>query len=116
MVECILIEDNGRAHFLAKQFDRITGAKVHMQMLCNIAHFDYRLLWAYSYEQVFAVMRGPRLTYKKAQEMFRRMVFNVVTYKSGRPHEGRLFPDRLKMEIAPFSAIHIGYAYNHDGQ
>lgn len=49
-----------------------------MQTLCAIAHLDYRLLRAYSYEQAFTVMRGLRLTYKEAQEMFRRMVFNVV--------------------------------------
>ena len=78
MAECSLIEENGRAHFLTKRFDRINGAKVHMQTLCGIAHFDYRLLRAYSYEQAFAAMRGLRLTYKEAQEMFRRMVFNVV--------------------------------------
>ena len=78
MAECSLIEENGRAHFLTKRFDRINGQKVHMQTLCAIAHFDYRLLRAYSYEQVFTVMRGLRLSYKEAQEMFRRMVFNVV--------------------------------------
>ena len=69
MTECSLIEENGRAHFLTKRFDRINGAKVHMQTLCGIAHFDYRLLRAYSYEQAFAVMRGLRLTYKEAQEL-----------------------------------------------
>ena len=78
MAECSLIEENGRAHFLTKRFDRTNGAMVHMQTLCGIAHFDYRLLMAYSYEQSFAVMRGLRLTYKDAQEMFRRIVFNVV--------------------------------------
>ena len=68
MAECSLIEENGRAHFLTKRFDRINGAKAHMQTLCGIAHFDYRLLRAYSYEQAFAVMRGLRLTYKEAHK------------------------------------------------
>ena len=43
MSECSLIEENGRAHFLTKRFDRENGKKVHMQTLCGIAHYDYRL-------------------------------------------------------------------------
>lgn len=78
MSECSLIEENGRAHFLTKRFDRNNGKKVHMQTLCGIAHFDYRLHRAYSYEQAFNVMRALRLPYASANEMFRRMVFNVV--------------------------------------
>ncbi len=78
MSECSLIEENGRAHFLTKRFDRNNGKKVHMQTLCGIAHFDYRLHRAYSYEQAFNVMRALRLPYASAKEMFRRMVFNVV--------------------------------------
>ncbi len=78
MTECSLIEENGRAHFLTKRFDRIDGEKIHMQTLCGIAHYDYRLLRGYSYEQAFNVMRGLRLTYAEAQEMFRRIVFNIV--------------------------------------
>ena len=78
MTECSLIEENGRAHFLTRRFDRENGKKIHMQTLCGIAHFDYRLHRAYSYEQAFNVMRALRLSYSEAQEMFRRMVFNVV--------------------------------------
>lgn len=78
MSECSLIEENGYAHFLAKRFDRTDGKKIHMQTLCGIAHYDYRLHRAYSYEQAFNVMRALRLPYPQAQEMFRRMVFNVV--------------------------------------
>lgn len=78
MTESSLIEENGRAHFITKRFDRVNEKKIHSQTLCGIAHYDYRLLHAYSYEQVFEIMRSLRLTYIEAQEMFRRMVFNVV--------------------------------------
>ena len=78
MSECSLIEENDYAHFLTKRFDRADGKKIHMQTLCGIAHYDYRLHRAYSYEQAFNVMRALRLPYPQAQEMFRRMVFNVV--------------------------------------
>lgn len=115
MTECSLIEENGRAHFLTRRFDRVNGEKVHMQTLCGIAHFDYRLLRAYSYEQAFAVMRGLRLTYKEAQEMFRRMVFNVVVRNQDDHTKNISFlMDRNgKWHLSP--AYDMGYAYNPDG-
>ena len=116
MTECSLIEENGRAHFLTKRFDRINGKKVHMQTLCGIAHFDYRLLRAYSYEQAFTVMRGLRLTYKEAQEMFRRMVFNVVV-RNQDDHTKNisfLMDKNGKWRLSP--AYDMGYAYNPNGQ
>ena len=116
MAEGALIEENGRAHFLTKRFDRIKGQKVHMQTLCAIAHFDYRLLRAYSYEQAFTVMRGLRLSYKEAQEMFRRMVFNVVVWNQDDHTKNISFlMDRDgKWRLSP--AYDMGYAYNPDGQ
>jgi serine/threonine-protein kinase HipA len=79
MTECRLQEENGRAHFMTRRFDRLSGnEKVHMQTLCGIAHYDYKMLHAYSYEQAFQVMRQLRLPYSQAEEMFRRMVFNVI--------------------------------------
>lgn len=78
MTDCSIIEENGRAHFLTKRFDRKNGEKMHMQTLCGIAHYDFHLQRAYSYEQAFNVMRRLRLPYAQAEEMFRRMVFNVV--------------------------------------
>ena len=79
MSECRLLRENGRAHFMTRRFDRLSGnEKVHMQTLCGIAHYDYKMLHAYSYEQAFQVMRRLRQSYRQAEEMFRRMVFNVI--------------------------------------
>ena len=79
MTECRLLEENGRAHFMTKRFDRIgSSEKIHMQTLCGMAHYDYKMLHAYSYEQAFQVMRRLRLPYGQAEQMFRRMVFNVI--------------------------------------
>lgn len=78
MSECSLIEENGRAHFLTRRFDRRNGEKIHMQTLCGLAHYDYRIHRAFSYEQVFGIMRRLKLTYAESVEMFRRLVFNVV--------------------------------------
>ena len=43
MTDCSLIEENGRAHFLTKRFDRAGGEKIHMQRFCGIAHYDFHL-------------------------------------------------------------------------
>ena len=79
MSECELMEENGRAHFMTKRFDREgNNTKHHIQTLCAIQHFDYHNLYGYSYEQVFQTMRILRLKYPEAEQMFRRMVFNVL--------------------------------------
>lgn len=78
MTECRLYRENGRAHFMTRRFDRVSGEKLHMQTLCGLAHYDFNMLHAYSYEQAFGIMRRLRLPYTDAEEFFRRMVFNVV--------------------------------------
>ena len=115
MSECSLIEENGRAHFLTKRFDRINGEKIHMQTLCALAHYDYRMLRAYSYEQAFNVMRSLRLPYEQAQEMFRRMVFNVVV-RNQDDHTKNisfLMDKNGKWSLSP--AYDMGFAYNPAG-
>ena len=74
-----LLEENGRAHFMTRRFDREDGyIKHHVQTLCALNHFDYNLVNSFSYEQLFQSMRELNLNYADAEQMFRRMVFNVV--------------------------------------
>ena len=76
--ECQLLEENGRAHFMTKRFDREGNNKNHIQSLSGLQHYDFNDMYGYSYEQVFQTMRLLRLTYPEAEQMFRRMVFNVL--------------------------------------
>ena len=76
--ESTLLEENGRAHFMTKRFDREGNLKNHIQTLCGLQHYDFNDMYGYSYEQVFQTMRILRLTYPEAEQMFRRMVFNVL--------------------------------------
>ena len=79
MSECRLLEEKGRAHFMTKRFDRTnSGEKIHMQSLCGLRHFDFNQVGAFGYEQVFETMRMLRLSYPEAEQMFLRMVFNVL--------------------------------------
>lgn len=115
MSDCSLIEENERAHFLTKRFDRQDGKKIHMQTLCGIAHYDYRNPRSYSYEQAFNVMRALRLPYSQAQEMYRRMVFNVVIRNQDDHTKNISFlMDRQgKWTLSP--AYDMGFAYNPKG-
>ena len=78
MTECRLLEEQGRAHFMTRRFDRQDGEKIHMQSLCGLAHYDFNMAGAYGYEQAFAVMRKLRLSKAEAVQQYRRMVFNVI--------------------------------------
>ncbi|MEO1548725.1 MAG: HipA domain-containing protein, partial [Bacteroidota bacterium] len=78
MSECQLLEENGRAHFMTQRFDREGNTRHHIQSLCGIQHYDFNDMYGYSYEQLFQTMRILRLTYPEAEQMFRRMVFNVL--------------------------------------
>ncbi len=115
MSDCSLIKENGRAHFLTKRFDRQNGEKIHMQTLCGIAHYDYRNPRSYSYEQAFNVMRALRLPYSQAQEMFRRLVFNVVIRNQDDHTKNISFLMDRKGKWTLSPAYDMGFAYNPNG-
>lgn len=78
MSESRLLEENGRAHFMTRRFDRVAGNKLHMQSLCAIAHYDFNMAGAYGYEQALMTMRRMKLSKKEQLQQYRRMVFNVI--------------------------------------
>lgn len=78
MMESRLIEEEERAHFMTKRFDRKNGnQKLHVQTFCAMQHYDFNKTTSYSYEQLFQTMRLLKLSYAEAEQMYRRMVFNV---------------------------------------
>ena len=79
MMPCRLLEENGRAHFMTKRYDREGGSKRHhVQTWCAMEHYDFNEIRSYSYEQLFQTMRRLRLDYQEAEQMYRRMIFNVI--------------------------------------
>ena len=62
----------GNNHFLTKRFDRDGEKKIHTQTLAAICPD------ADSYEQLLAVCRKLHLPDADSQEVFRRMVFNIL--------------------------------------
>ncbi|MBS1678160.1 MAG: type II toxin-antitoxin system HipA family toxin [Actinobacteria bacterium] len=74
-----LFEENGRRHFMTRRFDRPTAtAKLHMQSLGGLQHFDFNLDGAYSYEQALLTIRELGLPMAAVEQQFRRLAFNVV--------------------------------------
>lgn len=74
-----LLEENGRAHFMTRRFDREDdGTKHHLQSLCAMDHLDFMKKSANSYEQLFMTMRQLRLGHSADVEAFRRMALNVM--------------------------------------
>ena len=58
MMPSELLEENGRAHFMTKRFDRDKGdVKHHIQTFCAMQHFDFNEVRSFSYEQLFQTMR-----------------------------------------------------------
>jgi serine/threonine-protein kinase HipA len=79
MMESILLEEHGRAHFMTKRYDREgNNIKHHVQTFCAMQHYDFNDMSSFSYEQLFQTMRILRLPYPQAEQMYRRMVFNVI--------------------------------------
>ena len=78
MMECRLLSENGRNHFMTRRYDREGGEKQFVQSFAALNHFDYYESGAYSYEQLFMTMRELGLPQPAFEEQFRRIVFNLV--------------------------------------
>ena len=77
MMESRLLEVDGTNHFLTKRFDRNETGKLHTQTLAAM-NPD-----ADSYEKLFAVCRKLHLPEVDCQELYRRMVFNILANRQG---------------------------------
>lgn len=112
-----LLQENGRAHFMTKRFDREKGnIKHHTQTLCALNHLDYKKKSTNSYEQLFITIRQLSLGHAAEVEAFRRMVFNVM----GRNCDDHtknisfLLRQNSSWELAP--AYDITFAHNPKGE
>jgi serine/threonine-protein kinase HipA len=113
MSESRLVKEGGRAHFMTRRFDREPhNMKLHMQTLCGLCHFDFNSPGAFAYEQAFQIMRQLRLPYPDAEQLYTRMVFNVISRNMDDHTKNISFlmnPEGV-WRLAP--AYDISYAYN----
>lgn len=79
MSRCELLAEGPRRHFITRRFDRNDdGSKNHVVTLCGLAHLDFNMIGAHSYDQYFETIRALGLPQSAVDEAFRRMVFNVA--------------------------------------
>ncbi|MCA0894595.1 type II toxin-antitoxin system HipA family toxin [Microbulbifer agarilyticus] len=78
MMPSHLLTEGDRRHFITERFDRRGNHKTHIQTLNGIAHVDYKVPGSYSYGELFAVARQLKLPATDAEQLLRRMVFNIV--------------------------------------
>jgi serine/threonine-protein kinase HipA len=114
--ECRLFRENGRAHFMTRRFDRhAAGEKLHMQSLCALAHYDFNMAGAYSYEQALLVMRQLQLPMQAIEQQFRRMVFNIVARNQDDHVKNIAFLMNKSGEWSLSPAFDLTYSFNPAG-
>lgn len=119
MMESKLLEENGRHHFMTKRFDRKEGGeKIHMQSLCALAHYDFNMAGAYSYEQTLEVIRKIISTNTKSalEQQFRRAAFNVIARNQDDHTKNIAFLMDQTGTWTLSPAFDMTYSYNPKGQ
>lgn len=116
MSECRLLEENRRAHFMTRRFDRDGNRKHHLQTLCALAHLDYRQKAAHDYAQYLHLIRELGLGDEALEEAFRRIAFNVMARNCDDHSKNLSFllPQGSRWRLAP--AYDVTYAHNPAGE
>lgn len=116
MSPCRLMHEGGRSHFMTRRFDRVgDGSKIHTQSLAALAHLDFHVP-GYAYEQALAIARRLEVGPDDLEQLYRRMVFNVVARNQDDHVKNIAFlmdPDG-SWRLSP--AFDLTYAYNPSGR
>lgn len=75
MMASKLIDDK---HFATERFDRQNGEKQHILTASGIAGWDFKIPEYSTYENLFRLAVDLKLPHKDVQQLFKRMVFNLV--------------------------------------
>lgn len=116
MEESRLLKENGRSHFMTKRFDRTdAGQKIHMQSLCAMEHFDFKMAGAHSYEQALRTIRKLGMPMAMIEEQFKRTAFNIIARNQDDHVKNIAFlMDRSgNWSLSP--AFDMTYSYNPQG-
>jgi serine/threonine-protein kinase HipA len=120
MSDSRLLEENGRAHFMTKRFDRETiegkTVKHHLQTLCAINHLDFRQRGTHDYSQLFMTASALGLDDGAVDQIFRRMAFNVMARNCDdhTKNFGFILRQGQPWNLAP--AYDVTHAYNRKGE
>ena len=110
MMPCRLLHEGNRRHFITQRFDRIKNSKVHVQTLNGLAHVDYKKPGIFSYAELFGVARQLKLPAIEAEQLFKRMTFNLIARNHDDHSKNFAFILRKdKWSLAP--AYDLAYSY-----
>jgi len=115
-----LLEENGRAHFMTRRFDRhiVDGRTIkhHVQTLCGMDHLDFRQRGTHAYAQLFLAITRLKLGDDALDQAFRRMCFNVMSRNCDdhTKNFGFLLKQDGTWELAP--AYDVTHAHNPRGE
>lgn len=114
--DCMLLQEGGRNHFMTKRFDRTKeGNKLHMLSLAALEHFDYNKPGYYAYEQAFATITTLDLDLSTREELFRRMVFNIMARNQDDHVKNISFLMNKQGNWMLAPAYDLTYSYNPSG-
>ena len=117
MNRCRLHNEGGRSHFMTQRFDRTEeNAKLHMQSLGAMQHFDFNQAGAYSYEQAIRAMLKLNLSPKQVEQQFRRATFNVIARNQDDHVKNIAFLMNREGEWSLSPAYDVAYSYNPTGE
>jgi serine/threonine-protein kinase HipA len=121
MSSCRLLEENGRAHFMTRRFDREVTTrgqtcKHHIQTLCAMNHLDFRQRGTHAYAQLFLTIARLNLGDEAVSQAFRRMAFNVMARNCDDHTKNFAFllKQGMSWELAP--AYDVTHAFNPKGE
>ena len=110
MMPCRLLHEGNRRHFITQRFDRIKNNKVHVQTLNGLTHVDYKKPGAFSYAELFGIARQLKLSAVEAEQLFKRMTFNIITRNHDDHSKNFAFIlKKDKWSLAP--AYDLAYSY-----
>jgi serine/threonine-protein kinase HipA len=78
MSPCRLLEENGRAHFMTKRFDRDGNRKLHVHSLCGLLHLDFNTPYVHGYEQYLRAVLEMKLGAHALKQAWLRCAFNIA--------------------------------------
>jgi serine/threonine-protein kinase HipA len=109
MMPCWLMDVEGDKHFVTKRFDREGEKKLHMQTLAALYPE------ADSYERLLWVCRKMRLSERDSEEVFRRMVFNILANNTDDHNKNFSFlmDEQGRWRLSP--AYDLTYIFNMGG-
>ncbi|MCD8208976.1 MAG: type II toxin-antitoxin system HipA family toxin [Bacteroidales bacterium] len=109
MMPSRLIEAGGQKHFLTQRYDRRGSEKLHVQTLAA--------MWpeADSYDKLLWVCRKLRLPEQCSEEIFRRMVFNVLANNTDDHNKNFSFTMDSSGKWGLSQAYDLTYVFNTGG-